>query len=203
MIRYASADPSRLLAFGSVNRASATTSRAIRARVIDGGARALKVHPPHQLFRANAYQDTLPALADLYRVAEERRRAGDDPHRHVCVPRRAQPLRRSDGRRRRGDRLPEADDPARARRAPALDGSTRSSWSGAIPTSSSRCPGIPPAKLLEYFPGSKRSPGRRSGAPTGRARDQVDEDECRGLSGVAVERRREAPSWRATRNVAA
>jgi predicted TIM-barrel fold metal-dependent hydrolase len=39
--------------------------------VIEKGARALKVHPPHQLFRANAYQDALPALADLYRVAQE------------------------------------------------------------------------------------------------------------------------------------
>src|SRR5687767_13171508 len=70
MIKYASADPSRLLAFGSVNPRFTTDVAGETARVIEKGARALKVHPPHQLFRANAYQDTLPGLADLYRVAE-------------------------------------------------------------------------------------------------------------------------------------
>ena len=35
-------------------------------RVIGLGARALKVHPPHQRFRANAYQQELPELARLY-----------------------------------------------------------------------------------------------------------------------------------------
>jgi predicted TIM-barrel fold metal-dependent hydrolase len=34
------------------------------------GARALKIHPPHQLFRANAYLEGLPGLADVYRRAE-------------------------------------------------------------------------------------------------------------------------------------
>src|SRR6185312_7574323 len=90
MIRYASADPSRLLAFGSVNPRFSRDVAGDTARVIEQGARALKVHPPHQLFRANAYQDALPALADL-----PRRGAGghsrDDPHRHVGLPRRAQP----------------------------------------------------------------------------------------------------------------
>ena len=71
MVRYASADPSRLIAFGSVHpRFSADVAGDTR-RVIDAGARALKVHPPHQLFRANAYQDALPQLASLYGVAEE------------------------------------------------------------------------------------------------------------------------------------
>jgi uncharacterized protein len=70
MIRYASTDPSRLLAFGSVNPRFTDDVAGDTARIIDAGARALKVHPPHQLFRANAYQDTLPSLADLYRVAE-------------------------------------------------------------------------------------------------------------------------------------
>jgi predicted TIM-barrel fold metal-dependent hydrolase len=71
MIKYASVDPSRLLAFGSVNPRFSSDVAGDTARAIDAGARALKVHPPHQLFRANAYQDTLPALADLYRVAEQ------------------------------------------------------------------------------------------------------------------------------------
>ena len=71
MIKYASTDPSRLLAFGSVNPRFSKDVAGDTARAIDAGARALKVHPPHQLFRANAYQDALPALADLYRVAEQ------------------------------------------------------------------------------------------------------------------------------------
>src|SRR6516162_6459114 len=71
MMRYASADPSRLIAFGSVNPRFTTDVAGATARVIESGARALKVHPPHQLFRANAYQDSLPQLAELYRVAQD------------------------------------------------------------------------------------------------------------------------------------
>ena len=71
MIRYASADPARLIAFGSVHPRFSHDVEGDTRRVIDSGARALKVHPPHQLFRANAYQDALPTLAALYRVAEE------------------------------------------------------------------------------------------------------------------------------------
>ncbi|HTL46376.1 MAG TPA: amidohydrolase family protein [Vicinamibacterales bacterium] len=71
MVGYASADPSRLLAFGSVHPRFSSDVAGDTRRVIDSGVRALKVHPPHQLFRANAYQDGLPALADLYRVAQE------------------------------------------------------------------------------------------------------------------------------------
>jgi hypothetical protein len=71
MIRYASADPSRLIAFGSVNPRFSKDVAGDTSRVIEAGARALKVHPPHQVFRANAYQDSLPQLADLYRVAQD------------------------------------------------------------------------------------------------------------------------------------
>jgi len=72
MVRYASADPSRLLAFGSVNPRFSTDTAGDVERVLDMGVRALKVHPPHQIFRANAYQDSLPHLAHLYRIAEAR-----------------------------------------------------------------------------------------------------------------------------------
>src|SRR5688572_9452651 len=71
MIRYASSDPSRLIAFGSVNPRFTKDVAGETRLVIDYGARALKVHPLHQMFRANTYQDVLPGLADLYRVAEE------------------------------------------------------------------------------------------------------------------------------------
>jgi uncharacterized protein len=71
--RYASADPARLLAFGSVN--PLTTERVGDAvdRLLEMGIRALKVHPPHQLFAANAYLDSLPRLAELYERAQAAR----------------------------------------------------------------------------------------------------------------------------------
>jgi predicted TIM-barrel fold metal-dependent hydrolase len=71
MIDYVKADPTRLMAFGSVNPRFTTDVAGETRRVIAAGAKALKVHPPHQLFRANAYLESLPSLADLYRVAEE------------------------------------------------------------------------------------------------------------------------------------
>jgi predicted TIM-barrel fold metal-dependent hydrolase len=37
----------------------------------DLGIGALKVHPPHMEHSPNAYRDTLPALADVYRLAGE------------------------------------------------------------------------------------------------------------------------------------
>ncbi len=73
MIRYASADRSRLIAFGSVHPRFSSNVGDDVDRVIEAGARALKVHPPHQLFRANAYQDSLPSLAELYGRAQAAR----------------------------------------------------------------------------------------------------------------------------------
>ena len=66
MMRYASADPSRLIPFGSVHPRFTDDVGGETDRIIELGARALKVHPPHQMFRANAYQDELPRLAELY-----------------------------------------------------------------------------------------------------------------------------------------
>ena len=70
MIRYASADRERLMPFGSVHPSFTDDAGGETERVIDAGARALKIHPPHQLFRANAYLRDLPALADVYQRAE-------------------------------------------------------------------------------------------------------------------------------------
>jgi predicted TIM-barrel fold metal-dependent hydrolase len=70
MLRYASADASRLIPFGSVHPAFTQDASADTDRVIERGARALKIHPPHQLFRANAYLDSMPRLAEVYRRAE-------------------------------------------------------------------------------------------------------------------------------------
>ena len=70
MVEYASADPARLIAFGSVNPRFTDDVKGAVARVIERGARAIKVHPPHQIFRANAYQDSLPQLAHVYEGAQ-------------------------------------------------------------------------------------------------------------------------------------
>jgi predicted TIM-barrel fold metal-dependent hydrolase len=73
MLRYASADRSRLIAFGSVHPRFSSTVGDDVDRLVAAGVRALKVHPPHQLFRANAYLDSLPSLAELYARAQAAR----------------------------------------------------------------------------------------------------------------------------------
>jgi predicted TIM-barrel fold metal-dependent hydrolase len=151
MMRYASADPSRLIAFGSVNPRFTTDVAGETARVIDAGARALKVHPPHQLFRANAYQDTLPGLADLYRVAEQ---AGVPVTIHTGTS--VFPGARS----RFGDPM-DVDDVAIdfPKLTILLAHGGRPLWMEAAFFLVRRHPhvhlevsGIPPAKLLDYFP---------------------------------------------------
>jgi predicted TIM-barrel fold metal-dependent hydrolase len=151
MVSYASADPSRLLAFGSVHPRFSSDVAGDTRRVIDSGARALKVHPPHQLFRANAYQDGLPALADLYRVAEE---CGIPVTIHTGTS--VFPGARS----RFGDPM-DVDDVAidfpKLRILLAHGG--RPLWMDHAffvvrrhPNVCLEVSGIPPAKLLEYFP---------------------------------------------------
>jgi predicted TIM-barrel fold metal-dependent hydrolase len=62
----------RLIPVGSVNPLHETDCRAEIARVLDLGIGMIKIHPPHQLFRANDYRSALPGLADVYRACEER-----------------------------------------------------------------------------------------------------------------------------------
>ena len=151
MIRYASADPSRLIAFGSVHPRFSKDVAGDTARVIERGAKALKVHPPHQMFRANAYQDTLPALADLYRVAQD---AGIPVTIHTGTS--VFPGARS----RFGDPM-DVDDVAIdfPRLKILLAHGGRPLWMEAAfflvrrhPNVFLELSGIPPAKLLEYFP---------------------------------------------------
>ncbi len=151
MVRYASADPSRLLAFGSVNPRFTAEVGAAVDRVLDLGVRALKVHPPHQLFRANAYQDTLPRLAELYERAQAR----------------AVPVTIHTGtsifpgaRSRFGDPM-DVDDVAIdfPRLTILLAHGGRPLWMAAAffvvrrhPNVLLEVSGIPPSKLLDYFP---------------------------------------------------
>jgi uncharacterized protein len=71
--RYASADPSRLLAFGSVHPRVTADCAAEMDRLVKMGIRALKIHPSHQWFAPNAYRHELPALAAVYQRAAEHR----------------------------------------------------------------------------------------------------------------------------------
>lgn len=71
---YAAHEPDRLIAFGSVNPRFTDDPAGETRRVLDLGIRALKVHPPHQLFRVNDYRTGGPGagIGDVFRVAEER-----------------------------------------------------------------------------------------------------------------------------------
>jgi uncharacterized protein len=151
IVRYAATDPSRLIAFGSVHPRFSKDVAGDTARVIERGARALKVHPPHQMFRANAYQHALPSLADLYRVAQD---AGVPVTIHTGTS--VFPGARS----RLGDPM-DVDDVAIdfPKLTILLAHGGRPLWMEAAfflvrrhPNVFLELSGIPPAKLLEYFP---------------------------------------------------
>jgi predicted TIM-barrel fold metal-dependent hydrolase len=70
---YARADPERLIAVGSVLPTHPTPGDEVRRLVDRLGIRALKVHPPHQLFAPNGYVDgSAPGLRAIYGACEER-----------------------------------------------------------------------------------------------------------------------------------
>jgi predicted TIM-barrel fold metal-dependent hydrolase len=62
----------RLLPVGSVNPLHEIDVHTEIARVLDLGIRLIKIHPPHQLFAANAYRGELWQLAEIYRECEQR-----------------------------------------------------------------------------------------------------------------------------------
>jgi uncharacterized protein len=69
---YAAADPSRLLPFGGVHPRFTRDPEGQVEELLHMGIRCLKIHPPHQLFPANAYTMGLEALGRIYRRCEER-----------------------------------------------------------------------------------------------------------------------------------
>ncbi|HYK83093.1 MAG TPA: amidohydrolase family protein [Gemmatimonadales bacterium] len=70
--RYAQANPERLLPYGGVHPRLTRDAAGDVDRLVELGIRAVKVHPPHQEFAANAYTDGLAPLAQIYRRCEER-----------------------------------------------------------------------------------------------------------------------------------
>lgn len=68
--RYCSAEPRRLLAFGSVHPKYVSDAAAEVERLKKIGIRGLKVHPSHQLFAPNEYRDGLGPLRAMYERAQ-------------------------------------------------------------------------------------------------------------------------------------
>lgn len=68
--RYCSADPRRLLAFGSVHPKYVENAAAEVDRLKKIGIRGLKVHPSHQLFAPNEYRNGFGPLRAMYERAE-------------------------------------------------------------------------------------------------------------------------------------
>ncbi len=70
--RYAQADPERLLPYGGVHPRFTKDAAGDVDRLVDLGIRLVKIHPPHQGFPANAYTDGLEPLGRIYRRCEDR-----------------------------------------------------------------------------------------------------------------------------------
>jgi predicted TIM-barrel fold metal-dependent hydrolase len=72
--RYATADPERLIPFGSVHPRFTDDPAGETHRILDLGIRGLKIHPPHQLFDVNDYRTGGPGagIASVLSVAQER-----------------------------------------------------------------------------------------------------------------------------------
>lgn len=70
--RYAEASPERILPYGGVHARFTRDPEGDVDRLIELGIRCLKIHPPHQCHAANAYTDGLEALGRIYRRCEER-----------------------------------------------------------------------------------------------------------------------------------
>ncbi len=153
---YASADPRRLLATGGIRPDHPDPAAEVHRLARDLHLRAVKLHPPHQLFRPNAYTDgVLPGLRDLY-AACARERLPVIVHTGTSVFPRA--------RNRFADPLLVED--------VALDfpdltlvlaHGGRPLWMEAAMFLARRFPnvwlevsGVPPARLLDYFPQLER-----------------------------------------------
>ncbi len=70
ILGYCKTNPKRLLACGGVHPRFSNDVIGDTEKLIRGGIRMIKVHPPHQLLYPNAYLTDCKPLADLYRIAE-------------------------------------------------------------------------------------------------------------------------------------
>jgi predicted TIM-barrel fold metal-dependent hydrolase len=70
--KYASAAPDRLIPYGGVHPRFTRDPEGQVEELLHLGIRILKIHPPHQVYPANAYTMGLEALGRIYRRCEER-----------------------------------------------------------------------------------------------------------------------------------
>ncbi len=68
--RYASADPRRLIAFGSVHPRFIEDAAREVERLANLGIRGLKLHPSHQVVAPNAYREGMAKLGAIYERAQ-------------------------------------------------------------------------------------------------------------------------------------
>lgn len=149
---YAKTDPARLLPTGGIRPDHPDPRKEIAHLVHDLGLRALKLHPPHQLFRPDGYVDgSLPSLREIYGACQ-------DEHLPIVFHTGTSIFPRA--RNRFGDPLLVED--------VALDfpdltivlaHGGRPIWTETAVFLARRFPhvwleisGIPPVRLLEYFP---------------------------------------------------
>ena len=72
--QYVREDPERLIAVGGLRPDHPDPAREVERLATQLGIRGIKLHPPHQWFRPNAYTDgSLPGLRDLYGACERLR----------------------------------------------------------------------------------------------------------------------------------
>ena len=153
---YCRADPERLVAVGGLRPDHPHPAEEVARLKERLGIRAIKLHPPHQLFQPNAYVDgTLPGLRDLY-AACERHELPVIFHTGTSVFPRA--------RNRFSDPLPIEDvalDFPNLQVVLAHGG--RPIWMETAVFLARRFPnvwlelsGVPPARLLDYFPALPR-----------------------------------------------
>ncbi len=69
VLEYAATDPARLVAVGGVLPTRPDAAAEVE-RLHGRGLRALKIHPPHQLFAPNDHLGRLPRLAEIYATCE-------------------------------------------------------------------------------------------------------------------------------------
>ena len=69
---YARHAPERLIPYGGVHPRFTTDPEGQVEELLSRGTRILKVHPPHQAYPANAYTMGMEALGRIYRRCEER-----------------------------------------------------------------------------------------------------------------------------------
>ena len=70
-VKYAEADPVRLLPYGGVHPLFSKNPVRDVEHLVEIGTRVLKIHPPHQKVAANAYTDGLESLAAIYSTCEK------------------------------------------------------------------------------------------------------------------------------------